>query len=72
MKEESVSFGSRNCELEQRDLPRIEAAEAAGWTDVHYVYDDLWGGLYLGGIDPTGKWGHVPETPNAENQAEPR
>lgn len=61
MKEESFSFGERNRDLEQQNLSRIKAAEDSGWTDLKFVYDDIFGGLYLGGIDPNGKWGHAPD-----------
>jgi len=56
-----MTFGTRDSEMEQSVIKRIEEAEALGWTDVHFVYDDVHGGLYLGGIDPHGNWGHVPE-----------
>lgn len=32
-------------------------AEALGWTEINVVYDDMYGGCYLGGIAPEdGKW----------------
>lgn len=31
-----------------------------GWKDVRWVYDDIYGGIYLGGVSPiTGKWEHI-------------
>lgn len=59
-KNKPVSFGERHCDLEQQNIARIEKAESLGWTNVHFVYDDDYGGLYLGGTDPDGKWGIAP------------
>lgn len=31
-----------------------------GWKDVKWVYDDIYGGIYMGGVSPiTGKWEHI-------------
>ena len=60
------TFGDRDCDSEQRCIKDIEAAEALGWTDVRFVYDDVYGGLYLGGVNAKGEWGHVPRTTNLE------
>jgi len=41
------------------DMFKIERkqAEDLGWTEIKVVYDDMYGGCYIGGIDPQdGKW----------------
>jgi hypothetical protein len=55
-----LSFGKIDCDLEQLNIARIEKAESLGWTNIIFVYDDDHGGLYLGGVDPDGKWGSIP------------
>lgn len=60
----SFSFGERDGDLERLAITRIERAELLGWTDVRFVYDDEYGGLYLGGVDQNGEWGHVPNINN--------
>jgi len=42
----------------RRDI--IELYLKNGWTDVAWVYDDVYGGIYMGGVSPkTGKWEHI-------------
>lgn len=54
-------FGD-NPQLEQEYLIRIKAAKALGWTEVSFVYDDMHRtGIYLGGVNPDGKWDEVPD-----------
>ena len=64
--EGSIPLGRTATHGEEVDLsthpdPRIPIAKELGWTDVHLVYDDQYGGLYLGGINPAGKWQEVPK-----------
>jgi len=48
--------------LDTYDMPRRELANSLNWTDVQWVYDDMYGGVYLGGINPLTKiWDHVPK-----------
>ncbi len=61
--EETISFD----ELKVRAKSRIQIAESLGWTQIEYIYDDMWGGIYLGGINSNGEWGHVPEFIGSEN-----
>lgn len=69
MNGEFHTFGSRDADLEREVIHIICKAEAEGWTNVYYVYDDEWGGLYLGGVNPKGEWAHVFDNcPNCSNQ----
>ena len=63
--EEEVSFK----QLEEKASVRINRAKALGWTQISYTYDDVWGGIYLGGVNPSGKWGHVPELIDMSEQS---
>ncbi len=48
--------------LDTYDMPIREKAKELGWTDVKWTYDDVYGGIYLGGLNPlTKKWEKVPE-----------
>jgi len=47
--------------LDTYDMPRREKAKELGWTDVAWTYDDIYGGIYLGGVNPlTKEWDKVP------------
>jgi len=47
-------------DLNTYKLHLIEAAIRDGWTDVKWTYDDMFGGIYLGGVSPkTGEWEHI-------------
>jgi hypothetical protein len=48
--------------LDTYDMPRRDKAKELGWTDVKWTYDDVYGGIYLGGVNPlTKKWDKVTE-----------
>jgi hypothetical protein len=55
-------------QLEEEASVRINRAKALGWTEISYTYDDMWGGIYLGGVNPSGKWSPVPELIDMSDQ----